>query len=341
MGDLDDAPSSIRWGGFNSSELWEPSRATQADIQQLFGRGGDVQRIVPGQYGVIFQEHSIYRMDYAGAGITFSLNEISRGRGTPAPRSVCWLGNDVFYYGYDDFYRFDGQESHPLGINRVARWAKDNIDEAAYSSMQGVVNRRNNTVMWTFKSSALLDSNNMVLIYNWGADKWSYAELDTQVLGEFVSPSVSLDSDAFNTLYGDDIDGTNQRSFDDPIYAGNQLNVIAFDADNKAATFSGAALPAVLDTREIGGSGMQVVINNIRPEVDGVNVEANVQIGYRDSQLYTPMFTNPRAVNKHGEANLRRRARYARIRVNINSDLTMRRAFSSKCAKAGDDNVRP
>ena len=66
---------------------------------------------------------------------------------------------------------------------------------------------------------------------------------------------------------------------------------------------------------------MQVVINNIRPEVDGVNVEANVQIGYRDSQLYTPMFTNPRAVNKHGEANLRRRARYARIRVNINSDF--------------------
>ena len=333
---FEDNPSSIRWSGFNSSELWTPSRSTQADIQRLFGRGGAVQRIVPGEYGVVFQEHSIYRMDYASAGITFRIDEVERGRGTPAPYSVCWLGDTIYYYGYDDFYRFNGQVSEPLGVSRIADWAADRIDTASYNTMRGVVDRTNKIVFWSFKTSTQKDANDVLLLYNWGADKWSYAELDTHLIGEFVAPAVGIDTASFNALYGGSIDGANQRSFDDPIYQGNKLSAIAFNRDREMCVFNGAALPATIDTKEITGrGGRHLITNSVRPEVDGVNVDVTVQIGHRDVPFRQPTYTPLRGVNGLGEVNVRNRSRYQRFRVRTESDFNFATGVSVEQREGG------
>ena len=192
-GNLTDEPNVLQWSGFNSSELWTPSRATQADKQTLFGRGGDIQRIVPGEYGVVLQEHSIYRMDYATAGITFQISEIERGRGTPAPGSVCWLGTSVFYFGYDGFYMFDGQQSLPLSTNKVSQWFQANADSAGLASMCGTVDRENQLVIWAFKTNALSAANDSLIIYNWGSQRWSHAMLETEYISEYASPPIGID----------------------------------------------------------------------------------------------------------------------------------------------------
>ena len=317
LGDLQAyGPNFIAWGGFNSSELWTPSRATQSDRQELFGRGGRVQRIVPGQYGVIFQEHSIWRMEYVGPPIIFQLDEVERGRGTPAPNSVAWTGRQVYYYGHDGFYAFDGAQSTPIGVDRVNRWFEANADSTALNSMRGVVDRLNRLVIWAFKSSSSLANNDHIIIYNWASNKWGHAQVDTQILAEFVSSGFSLDQLDVPLPAGIDIDSIN---VDSNAFKGGVLSLQAFDSSNKSATFSGDPLTAVIDTQEQSpADGRTRFINSVRPIVDSApTTDITVQAGTRDAQTGNVLFDAPRSLNTIGEANMRIKSRYQRYRLNI------------------------
>lgn len=317
-------PNFIQWSAFNNAESWAPSRATQADFQELFGRGGRVQKIVPGEYGVVFQEHSIYRMNYIGPPVTFQLDEVERGRGTPAPDSVIWTGNLVFYYGHDGFYRFNGQYSEPIGANRVNRWFSDRADLSSLDTMRGAVDRRNRLAMWSFRSSADLDVNDVLIIFNWAANKWSYAELDVQLLSEFVSSGFTLDDPAFDALYSSDIDGTNQTPFDSEAYFGGVLSLQAFTSANRSATFDGDPLAAEIDTKElIGANNGRMFVNSVRPLINGgPDTGITVSIGTRNLAQNNVSFTLPRSLNSIGEANIRKDSRYQRYRCTISGGFT-------------------
>ena len=247
LGDVDGlGPNYIQWSGFNNSEEWTPSIRTQADFQELFGRAGRVQRIVPGEFGIIFTEQSIWRMDYVGPPVIFQVDEVERKRGTPAPNSVAWTGGLVYFFGWDGFYVFDGRASQPISHNRVSRWFIQNSDPTAYGSMRAAIDRINRLVIWAFKSSGSASFNDRLIIYNWGADKWSYAEIETQTIDEYVSPGFALD-DLDSVLPG----GIDADSIpvDSTQFAGGAINIQAFDTSNQASTFDGAPLAATIDTK--------------------------------------------------------------------------------------------
>jgi len=307
----------IQWSGFNNSELWTPSLATQADTQELFGRAGRVQRIVPGEYGIIFCEHSIFRADYAGPPIVFQIDEIARKRGTPSPNSVAWTGGMVFYFGWDGFYLFDGKTSTPISHNRISNWFARHAATGAFADIRSAVDRINRLVIWSFKSSTSKPINDMLIIYNWGADKWSYAELDTEVIDEFVSPGFSLD--ALDTVLPGGID-TDSIPVDSTAFAGGVLNLQAFDATHKAATFDGAALAATIDTKEIEGSeNRRLVTNSVRPMIESATAAVvTVQVGTRNRTQDITTWSIPRPLNNlNGEASLRVNSRYQRFRLNV------------------------
>jgi hypothetical protein len=218
LGDLSTlGPSFIQWSGYNNSDVWTPSLSTQSDYQELLGRGGRVQRIVPGEYGVVFCEHSIFRMDYAGPPVIFQIDEVKTKRGTPAPYSVVWADSKVFFFGWDGFYVFDGQQTAPISSNRVSKWITSNTTADSIRSMRGAVDRRNGLIMWAFKTSASAAINNRIIIYNMLADKWSYAELDTEVIDEYVSSGFTLDD------------------LDTPLPSGIDINSINVDGDQPAS----------------------------------------------------------------------------------------------------------
>mgnify|MGYP000678136088 CR=1 FL=1 len=317
LGDLEAfGPNFVAWSGFNSSELWTPSRATQSDRQELFGRGGRVQKIVPGEYGVIVQEHSIHRMDYVGPPVIFQFDEVERGRGTPAPNSVVWTGNLVFYLGHDGFYLFNGQSSAPIGADRVNRWFAQNADVSGLSSMRGAVDRQNRLVLWAFRSSASLLYNDRLIIFNWSTNRWSYAEIDTEVLAEFVSSGFSLDQ--LDTPLPGGID-TDSIAVDSAAFKGGALGLQAFNTSHESATFSGAALVAEIDTAEYRGSnGRRLYTNAQRPIVDGSSAtEVTVALGRRDDQKDNVVFGTAQATNRNGQTRIRRNARYHRYRLSI------------------------
>lgn len=311
-------PNYLQWCGFNNSELWTPSLATQADFQELKGRAGAVQRIVPGEYAVIFTEQSIFRADYAGPPVVFQIDEVERKRGTPAPGSVVWAGERVWYYGHDHFYFFNGQFSEPISNNRVSKWFAANAAVDGLDHLRGALDRRNSLVMWAFRTSNSLAYNNRLIIYNWAADKWSYAEVDTEIIEEYVSPGFSLD--ALDTPLPAGID-TDSILIDSDQYAGGALNVIAFDSTHLGGTFDGLPLTATIDTRELASAdGKRLVVNRLRPLIEGTGgaMTITAQAGTRNNLGDNVIFDTAKGTNGlNGEITIRKNARYHRYRFLI------------------------
>ena len=79
--------------------------------------------------------------DTVDANVSFRFDVLERGIGTPAPRSVCWLGDTVFFYSQAGFYAFDGQNLVPIGSNVVDRWLRERVTHIGILEMQGVVPR--------------------------------------------------------------------------------------------------------------------------------------------------------------------------------------------------------
>lgn len=319
-----DAPNTInrlQWSGFNASELWPPGNIPQqADFQDLFGRGGRIQRIVDGDYGVIFLEHAIWRMDYVGPDLIFTVREIEPNRGTPAPNSVAWTGRQIYYYSQDGFYVTDGTgRSQNIGNNRINMWFESRADPSSIATMRSAVDRRNRLVMWAFKDVAEAALNDTLLIYNWGADRWSYASLTTQLVSEALGLGFTMDS--LDALLPGGLD-SNPVNLDSPEFAGGSLNFIAFDSQNRMASFSGEALDSTIDTKELSAPGGQrSFINAVRPLVSGAPSSVTVQIGVRNNQeTGAPSFGPASGLNVIGAADFRTNGRYHRFRVNITGD---------------------
>lgn len=318
LGDVDGlGPNFIQWSGFNNSEAWVPSIRTQSDFQELFGRGGRVQRIVPGEYAVIFMEHSIFRADYAGPPVIFQIDEVERKRGTPAPNSVVWAGRNVFYYSWDGFYYFDGQSSTPISHNRTSNWFAGEAPADAFDSMRGAVDRLNRLVIWAYKSSTSATINDRLIIYNWGADKWAEAQIDTQIIDEFVSPGFSLDALDGPLPGGIDADSI---PVDSDQFAGGGINIQAFNSSNQAATFDGAPLTSIIDTKEISGpDNSRMFTNSIRPLIESpASATITGQVGSRNRLQDNVNFSIAKALNAvNGEISVRENSRYQRYRINI------------------------
>lgn len=316
LGNITSLPYTVRWSAFNNSDLWTASLATQSDSQQLPGRGGAIQALVPGEYGVVFQQNSIWRMDYVGPPVVFKFDEVERGRGTPAPESVVWVGNLVFYYDWQGFHVFDGQSSQPIGNTRVDRWFQNNSGTVnSYSTMVGVADRKNSLIMWAFKSSDAQTYNDRIIMFNFATNKWSWGEVTTQYISERVAGEVDLDAvDAAlgNPALG--IDDPNNISMDSPFFGGD-LNVQVFNAENKAGTFEGSALGATFETGDFSGDEFHMETQSIRPLVDAGT--GAVRIAYRENLTNTATYTNTISLNRLGEACHRVNARYQRVELAI------------------------
>ena len=66
----------IQWSGINDITTWQ-SGTKQSDQQDLPGSGGEIVAITSGEYGYVFRQNQIIRMDYVGGATVFRLSVIS------------------------------------------------------------------------------------------------------------------------------------------------------------------------------------------------------------------------------------------------------------------------
>ena len=262
----DDKQQRVYWSAYRDPMDWTPSAATLAGFVDLPGAFGPVQAVVPGEYGVVFQTRAIWRMEIASPPVVFQFDQAETGRGTFAPQSVCWYGKQVFYYGHDGFYLFDGQQSRPIGVGAVDAWFR--AQAASLVTVRGTVDSTNKRVLWSFsrveRATGAFDT---ILVYGWDTQQWSYLEVEHELLGEAISSATTLEQLA--ALYPAGIDSV-AIPLDSDAYRGGFNVIAAFNSAHRACHFSSSSiLPARLQTAFNGHhSARPLIVNRARVLVD-------------------------------------------------------------------------
>lgn len=313
-------PNRVWWSGIgDATSFLTPGSAAAQAVQSDFNdmpAGGWVQGIigaVGGADGVVFMDTSIYRAQYQGPPDVFGFYEVERARGTPAPGSIINVGSMAFYLGEDGFYVFDGSRSIPIGNTKIDKTFYSTLDQSYFHRISSAVDPINKLVFWAYPTSSASSGNpDRILCYNWELGRWSEAEINCELIYRSLSQGYTLDSlDTYST----DLDAL-PFSLDSRVWTGGRLILSAFNADHKLAFFTGSNLAATLETSELTGqSGRRVLIQGVRPMVDGGTITS--AIGYRDTPQASLTYTTATSAGSNGVCPQRISTRYARARVSI------------------------
>ena len=312
-------PNFIEWSGYNNALIWGTSRSAQSDFNQLIGDGGRVQRIVPGTFGVIFQDHRIRKMEYVGPPSIFQIKTISNQSGTPAGGSVCWNKNIIYYYGWSGFYSItNGEQITPIGANKVDLWFKQEASIGAIEHMQATVDVSNNLVYWSYRSNERFAVNDKLLIYNIETGGWASANAKVRHFTTISTAPLSID--LLGSVFPGPID-----NYDIPLdsvkYSKGDVQTAFYGEDSNLYTFSGPPMQAEFVTSDISSqAGRRLYTNALRPVVDGVGdiSDMYVAVGKKERRGDKISYGIPRNVNGITEqANIRVSGKYQRVKLTI------------------------
>lgn len=310
-------PHRVRWSGVGDATAWTPSVTTQSDFQDLDGEGGFCQQIVGGEVGTILQERSIWRMTYVGSPLIYQFDEVERGRGTPAPGSVNKIGSAIPYLGIDGFYIFDGQQSIPIGTNKIDKTFYADLDQSYLNRISSMIDPINQIVFWASPGQQNAGGNpNRIYAYNYSPNaskRWAYAEQDIEYIYRSLAEGYTLEGlDAVSSS----LDALG-FSLDSRIWTGNSALFSGFDSSHRQVNFTGAAKAATIETQEVELTpNMRTNVQEIRPFIEGFTT-CTIQIGGRNSLAEAVTWGMVITANNAGNFPCRSNYRYHRMRVNL------------------------
>lgn len=321
MGNTSASPQEVRWSAINNANSWTADVATLADSQQILGDGGHIQKIIGGEYGIVMQERSIYRMTFAGSPLIFQFDQVHNGIGALVPQGVVSHRNLVFFLSEDGFYVFDGSNTVPIGANKVDRTFFDIYDIDALPRVSSAIDPINKIVAWAFRAADATTPNqnaDRIFLYNWNQSRWTMVEgTNLEILLKLKALGYTLDGlDSFSTNLDSII-----NSLDSPAWNNGSLLLAGFDNSHRAVTFDGSAMEAVVDTRELQLTPeARSNITEVWPVTNGASSD-NITIATLTRDRFTDSLSTGSTVvaNATGFAPVRSNARYHRFRLAVSA----------------------
>ena len=302
----------IQWSGINDITTWAAG-TKQADQQDLPGSGGEIVAITSGEYGYVFRQNQIVRMDYVGGATVFRLSVISPNRGAVYGRTVCQDNRRVFFYADDGFFEVNGDQVVSIGAEKVNRFFDVDLNKAFTDRICAAVDPFNQLALWLYPSASNTANTtgicDKVIIYNYATQKWSTADASAStIFSQFVGAyTVEL-----MDIISENLDAIN-IALDTDFWNGGQLYLGAIDSDFKAAIFSGTENEGTLETRELElFPGHRSSITNIRPIVDATST---VTISSRERLADTATESSSSSMVASGDNPVRQSGRYFKIKV--------------------------
>lgn len=303
----------IRWSAINDITAWTVG-TNQSDYQDLEqDDGGVVRKIIGGsEYGIVIQEKAIQRMTYVGTPLVFRFDVLERNKGTNISGSVCSVGRNIFYIGKDSIYRFDGFQSVSISEARVNKFFFDNYDSNYPENVSASLDIKNNCILWSFPtvSSEVSGTPNMILCYNFLADRWSYMEISAYQIFDSITAATTLEDldEIYESL--DEIEVT----LDSPSWQGGITNLNCFNSDYNLCSFEGNILTAEITSTELEFyRGRRTRLSKLRPLIDGG--AATVSLGTRNLISGSVVFNPDSTQSASGNCAVRSNANYTRIKV--------------------------
>lgn len=328
----------IQWCAIGDHTIWDPT-VQQAGLQDL-QTGGDITGVVGGEYGVVFLEDAIYRLNYTGdPNIVFQVDDVEGSHGSQAPGSIVKHGSLIFFIDTDGFYVFDGAKSHDLGSAKLNRTFRKDYDESYAHRVTSVIDTKRNLVLWGYPSK--LSSGGLpdkIMAYDILSRRFAGPiEVETELLTQTASDTAALLDDflstnplfaAWPTLTPPELDSDSAIAaatlVDDSTFKGGSITISAFNNLHELATFTGPVLPPLIETSEINLiQGGRALVTGFRVVVDGdADLTTTVRVGSRDKTKGPVTWTGYLTPFDDTElADCLVDARYHRFEINITGDF--------------------
>jgi hypothetical protein len=276
---LTDFPNAVQWSGFGDQLEW--NLGTNGSDRQEFPDGGVVQGLIGSEYGVIFQENSIRRMQFIpGDPLVFAFARISERIGTTAPNTIRSANGRTYALLEDGVYLEQGGQLSPIGKYRIDMTLLADTDQSNLYQVIGYIDPSTQRYWLFYPSTAQSDPKikNRAFVYDPFVDKWSFVETDVTGIGTVASPAASLDA-----LTGS-IDAATV-SWDSLTYFGGRPVFAGFDSSYKLGTWTGLPLEATLETNSMQiGQMNRGLMKRMMAMVDTASLTLAVGVSDRPDQ---------------------------------------------------------
>ena len=300
--------SKVYWSDINDETDWTPGAASQSDTQ-IIPDGGDITGLAGGEYGLVFLERAIYRMSYTGSPFFFQFDAISRSLGCISNGSIAQYGGMTYFLADDGFYACDGQNTKPIGVEKVNRWFFENVIPSQIpTGMAATVDPIRKLIVWKFNTTF---ASKYLLIYSIDLDRWSYVETTATSVSYVLTPSATLEQ---VDNYSASIDAL-EIPLDSRVFAGGQL-LFAGVVGAKIVAFSGQPKTANITTGDISEGRSTVTL--VRPTVDGGS--GSVAIASRDLLNEQVEFGSNVPADSENRVSIRSNGEYHRLRLTPTGD---------------------
>lgn len=327
LGDTTDAtdgqvPNRVWWPAIDNPLNW-PARGTgaaaavQSDYQDLERADGRVTAIAGGEYGIVFQERAINRMSYIGAPFIYQFDRVDTNRGCICPNGVAKVGRKAFFISHEGFFVTDGTgESVPIGDGRVDKYFLNGVDSTRLEMVSAAIDETHNVIIWAYPTTAAGDFCDRELIYNYVANKWSYADHSVELYGQTLSPALTLEEmDAYGTVDAQTV------SWDSPVYMGGTRALSGVNTSHVLGSLTGTPGTAIMTTGEIADpSGQVTLVLGVRPIVEAGT--PSVRVGSRMKPNDTITYTAAQTPNSRtGYCDVRQSGMFHRYEVSVAGDF--------------------
>lgn len=306
-------PNKVRWSAINNEASWTIG-TDQAD-SQVIPDAGAITGLVGGERAVILMERAIAVAYYVGSPLIYEINRVETQRGCPFPNSVANVGGDVFYLARDGFYRFSGNQSIPIGAEKVDAFFFKDFNEAQVEKMSCAVDPENQLVAWSYVSNNAPDTTpDKILVFNYAINRWSIIEQQCELLAPLFTPAYTLE-DLDNLA--SNIDAL-PAPLDSALYKGGQY-FFGGSKDKKLHGFTGTVLAATIETSEYAlTTNRHTVVTRTVPFFKDGSV--TMQVGARDRQDDATTFDTASSLTDEGFCQHRVQGRFHRARMNISGN---------------------
>jgi hypothetical protein len=339
-GTIGTAEEAVQWSAVDDPTSYpavgtSSAKGVQSDWQPLTGNGGQVTALIGGSdYGLVFQERSVWRMDYEGGDTFFRFTPIEENRGCWIPKAAIRVGGLTFFPAEDGFFATDGFQTVSIGNELVDRFFLESFQDDTEARLSVAYFPSWKCIGWLYMGpNASSELCNKMLLFNVVSQRWSEATVSAEWLVAVLPFATSLDSytaagvmdtGALSAVNLDSLLGTARREPG------------AFNASHALATFSGSPGTAVIETHEFEPAPGRVgYLRSLRPVYDSGESGFVAQALTRQRLSDTQTASSGAYEDTTGKHNLRVSGRYLAARFYGYGEFTNFSGFDADVAVRG------
>jgi hypothetical protein len=184
----------VRWSAINDETDWTVSPVTGADYRDL-KKGGGIQRIVGGDFGIICCERNTWAMSFVGSPTFFVIDEVIPNVGTLAPGAVTVLADTVFLWSEHGMYALQGGRNPvQIGEGKVDQFLRNDLDDDYAYRISSVADPASGRVAWAYPGAGNIGGRpNRIVVFDTKVNKWGIIYEEVELLWRSGGTATTLE----------------------------------------------------------------------------------------------------------------------------------------------------